>query len=91
MSHLDVDVIDFLLLTLYPVAGLFIVEMISRAAKISSWIKLTTQAFVSIGFGIAYLTVITPHWLTALALFALSFALFYQARRSKIDPSKAMY
>ncbi len=91
MSHLDVDVIDFVLLTIYPVGGLFIVEMICRAAKISSWIKLITQGFVSVGFAIAYVTLITAHWLTSIVLFALAVALFYQARRSKIDPTKNDY
>jgi hypothetical protein len=91
MSHLDVDVLDFLLLTIYPVAALFIVEMISRAIKIPSWLKLTAQGFVSFGFAIAYVTLITAHWLTSIVLFALGIALLYQARRAKIHPSKSVY
>lgn len=91
MSHLNVDVIDFLLLTIYPVAGLFIVEMASRVIKLKNWIKLITQAILSIGFAIAYLTLITAHWLTALVLFALAAALFYQARLSKLKPGRSMY
>lgn len=91
MSHLDVDVIDFLLLTIYPVLGLFVIEMIARTVKISSWIKLSIQAAAMIGFGIAYVTAITAHWLTSIVLFALAATLLYQARRTKIDPTKAMY
>ena len=91
MSHLDVDIIDFLLLTIYPAAGLFIIEMIARAAKISSWIKLSIQAIAMIGFAVAYVTAITAHWLTSIVLFALAITLLYQARRTKIDPTKAMY
>ena len=91
MSHLNVDVIDFLLLTIYPVAGLFIVEMVSRAIKLKNWIKLISQAMLSIGFAIAYLTLITAHWLTALVLFALAAALFYQARLSKLKPGRSLY
>ena len=91
MSHLDVDVIDFLLLTIYPVGGLFIIEMISRAIKLPSWLKLSIQGVVSIGFGIAYVTLITAHWLTSIVLFALAAALLYQARRVKIHPDKSMY
>ncbi len=91
MSHLDVDVIDFLLLTIYPAVALFIVEMIARATKISSWLKLSIQAIAMIGFGIAYVTAITAHWLTSIVLFALAATLLYQARRTKIDPTKAMY
>ena len=91
MSHLDVDVIDFLLLTIYPAAGLFVIEMIFRVTKFPTWIKLSTQGVMSIGFAIAYVTLITAHWLTSIVLFALAIALFYQARRTKLDPSKAMY
>ncbi len=91
MSHLDVDVIDFLLLTVYPVIGIFIIEMISRALKVSSWLKLSTQGFLSIVFAIAYVTMITPHWLTSIVLIALGIALFYQARRAKIHPEKSIY
>ena len=91
MSHLDVDVIDFLLLTIYPVGGLFIIEMISRALKLSSWLKLTIQGFLSLGFAVAYVTLITAHWLTSLVLVALAVALLYQARRAKIYPDKSIY
>ena len=91
MSHLDVDVIDFLLLTIYPAAGLFVIEMIFRVTKFPSWIKLVSQGVMSIGFAIAYVTLITAHWLTSIVLFALAVALFYQARRSKLDPSKSTY
>ena len=91
MSHLDVDVIDFLLLTVYPVAALFIVEMISRVTKTPSWLRLTIQGFVSFSFAIAYVTLITAHWLTSLVLLALGITLLYQARRAKIHPNKSIY
>lgn len=91
MSHLDVDVIDFLLLTIYPVAALFIIEIISRVAKITNWIKLASQGVVSIGFAVTYVTLITAHWLTSIVLFALALALFYQARLAKLKPGKSIY
>jgi hypothetical protein len=91
MSHIDVDVVDFLLLTIYPVTALFITEIISRAAKIPNWVKLLAQGIVSIGFAVAYVTLITAHWLTALVLLALAIALFYQARLAKIKPGKSVY
>lgn len=89
MSHIDVDIIDFLLLTVYPVIALFIVELICRAVAIPTWIKLSTQGIISMGFAIGYITLlVSPHWLTSLVLFALAIALFYQARRAKINPNK---
>ena len=91
MSHIDVDIIDFLILTIIPVAVLFVIEMICRAIKIVSWIKLTIQGIMMVTFAVGYMTVITPHVLTAICLLALAGALFYQARRSKIDPKKTDY
>tara|TARA_B100001013_G_scaffold81733_1_gene44329 strand:- start:248 stop:523 length:276 start_codon:yes stop_codon:yes gene_type:complete len=91
MSHLDVDIIDFIILTIIPVAVLFVIEMICRAIKVVSWIKLIIQGIMMAAFAVGYVTVITPHVLTALCLLALSGALFYQARRAKIDPKKSQY
>ena len=89
--HNGIDLDVYFEIILYPVAGLFIIEMISRLAKIANWVKLLTQAIMCIGFGIAYLTMQVAHWLTAGVLLALAIALFYQAKRSKLDPQKAMY
>ena len=91
MSHLDVDIIDFIILTIIPVAALFVIEMICRAIKVVSWIKLIIQGIMMVAFAVGYMTVITPHVLTALCLLALSGALIYQARRAKIDPKKSQY
>lgn len=91
MSHLDVDVIDFLLLTIYPAAGLFAVEAAYRVIRFAPWAKLLVQGIASAGFAVAYVTLITAHWLTSLVLLALAAALFYQARRTWLDPSKQDY
>ncbi len=91
MSHLGIDVIDYLLLTIYPVVGLFVIEIISRAFKIKSWVKLVIQGVLCIGFTIAYVTLIVAHWLTAIVLLALAIALLYQARIAKIKPGQSVY
>jgi hypothetical protein len=92
MSHIvGIDVIDFVLLTIYPVAALFCIEMVFRVIKLANWMKLFSQAIVSIGFGIAYLTLIAAHWMTALVLFALAAALLYQAKIAKIKPGRSIY
>ena len=94
MSHTGVDVIDFLLYTIYPVIGIFIVEAISRLIKAPKWIKLWTQAVVAIGFGIYYWFILPAPQnfpLTALVMFALAIALIYQGRRAKISPDKSPY
>ncbi len=109
MSHPgSVDIIDFILLTVYPVGALFIIEIFSRAiSKISrpvpSWVKLSVQGVTMVGFTVAYIGFmpfftntdkahnVEPHIITALCLLALAGALFFQARRAKINPEKSIY
>jgi len=94
MSHTGVDVIDYLFYTIYPVIGIFIVEIISRLIKAPKWIKLWTQAVVSVAFGIYYWFILPAPQnfpLTAMVMFALAIALIYQGRRAKISPDKSPY
>ena len=94
MSHTGVDVVDFLLYTIYPVIGIFVVEAISRLVKAPKWIKLWIQAAVSAGFGVYYWFVLPAPQnfpLTAMVMFALAIALIYQGRRAKISPDKSPY
>ena len=109
MSHPgSVDIIDFVLLAIYPVGALFIIEILSRVISrttrpVPSWLKLSIQGITMIGFSVAYLAFIPffinqdkahsaePHAITAFCLLALAVALFYQARRAKIDPEKSLY
>ena len=109
MSHPgSVDIIDFVLLALYPVGALFIIEILSRAISrisnpVPSWLKLSTQGVTMVGFTVAYVAFmpfftntdkahnVEPHLITALCLLALAGALFFQARRAKINPEKSIY
>ena len=109
MSHPgSVDIVDFVLLTIYPVGGLFIIEILSRiisrtSKPVPSWLKLSIQGITMVGFSVAYLAFIPffinqdkahsaePHAITAFCLLALAVALFYQARRAKINPEKSLY
>ena len=94
MSHTGVEVVDFLLYTIYPVMGIFLVEIVSRLVKSPKWIKLWIQAIVSIGFGIYYWFILPAPQnfpLTAMVMFALGLALIYQGRRAKISPDKSPY
>lgn len=84
---------DFLLITVYPVAGIFAVEVASRAARAPKWAKLWAQAAVSVGFAAAYLSFPGDEKfpLTAVVLLALAAALLYQGRRARISPDKSPY
>ncbi len=83
MSHIDIDIIDFILLTVYPVLLLLIIEIIHMALKFHIWLKLLIQALTLVIFGVVYIAVIESHWFTALVLFSLSAALLYQSKKSK--------
>jgi len=108
MSHPgSVDIVDFVLLTIYPVGGLFIIEILSRIISrtnkpVPSWLKLSIQGITMVGFAVAYTVflpfyinqdthTVEPHTITAFCLLALAVALFYQARRAKINPEKSLY
>lgn len=94
MSHTGVDVIDYLFYTIYPVIGIFAIEIISRLVKAPKWVKLWVQAVVSIGFGIYYWFILPAPQnfpLTAMVMFALAIALIYQGKRAKISPDKSPY
>ena len=60
MSHPgSVDIIDFILLTVYPVGALFIIEILSRTVSrisrpVPSWLRLSIQGVTMTGFGVAY-------------------------------------
>ena len=107
MSHPgSVDIIDFVLLTIYPVMALFTIEILSRiisktAKHVPSWLKLSIQGITMVGFAVAYTVFLPffvnqdhtaePHTITAFCLLALAAALFYQARRAKMNPEKSIY
>ena len=104
MSHPgSVDIIDFLAFTIYPFIALGVIELISRAIKIQSWIKLSIQGITMIFLSVIYVvfpsmivtqennTHVEPLWMSVLVMLALAVTLFYQSRRSKIDPTKADY
>lgn len=86
-----VGFVEYFEIIIYPVVALFLIEMISRAARIPNWIKLLAQAVSCVGFGVVYLTMHVSQWLTGGVLLALAIALFYQAKLSKLDPKKALY
>ena len=104
MSHPgSVDIIDFLAFTIYPFIALGVIELISRAIKLPSWKKLSVQGIVMIILSVVYIifpsmivtqennTHVEPLWMSIVVMLALAVTLFFQARRSKLDPTKAEY
>ena len=104
MSHPgSVDIIDFLAFTIYPFIALGVIELISRVFKISSWNKLSTQGIAMIILSVVYVVFpamivtqennvhVEPLWMSILVMLALAVTLFFQAKRSKLDPTKSDY
>ena len=104
MSHPgSVDIIDFLAFTIYPFIALGVIELISRGIKLSSWKKLSIQGVAMIILSIIYVVFpamivtregsghVEPLWMSILVMLALAATLFFQAKRSRIDPSKVEY
>ena len=104
MSHPgSVDIIDFLAFTIYPFIALGIIELISRGINLSSWKKLSIQGVAMIILSIIYVVspslIVTregnahvePLWMSIVVMLALAVTLFFQAKRSKLDPTKAEY
>ena len=102
-NNSSVDINDIQAFTIYPFLALGAIELISRVIKISSWKKLSVQGVSMIILSVIYVVspsmIVTqennvhvePLWMSILVMLALAATLFYQARRSKIDPSKAEY
>ena len=104
MSHPgSVDIIDFLAFTIYPCIALGVIELISRGIKLASWKKLSIQGVAMIILSIIYVvfpamlvtredqTHVEPLWMSILVMLALAATLFFQAKRARIDPTKAEY
>ena len=104
MSHPgSVDIIDFLAFTIYPFIALGVIELISRGIKLSSWKKLSAQGVAMIILSIIYVVFpamivtqennvhVEPLWMSILVMLALAVTLFFQAKRSKLDPTKSDY
>ena len=50
MSHINIDIIDFILLTIYPVIPLLVIELVYKITKMYSRPKLLFQASALINF-----------------------------------------
>ncbi len=86
MPHTGIDIGTHLLLALYPAAAIFLIEVITKFAKIASWRKYLMQGFAAIAFAAAYFIVINAAGI-AIVLLVLAPALFFHARRVKNNPT----
>ncbi len=90
MTHNEIDIDQFILLTIYPSITLFVTTFFAKKAKLSSSVQYCLQAFTCIVFSIIYLIFIPNGGAQGLAIVLLLFSgiLLLMARKYKIHPEE---
>ena len=90
MTHNEIDIDQFILLTIYPSISLFGITFLAKHAKLRQSIQYCLQAFTSIVFSITYLIFIPNGGAQGLALVLLLFSgiLLLMARKHTIHPEE---
>lgn len=89
MTHNGVDIVDFVLYTVYPTAAFFTIGMIAKKTRMRQLYTYILQAAVCLAFGGAYF-LIPQGGGQGLAIVLLMFGalLLFMARKQKIHPAE---
>jgi len=90
LTHNEIDIDQFILLTIYPSIALFGITFFAKRAKIAFSIQYGLQAVICIVFAIIYLIMIPNGGAQGLAIVLLLFSiiLLLMARKYKIHPDE---
>jgi len=90
LTHNEIDIDQFILLTIYPSIALFGITFFAKKLKLASSIQYCLQAGICIAFAIIYLIMIPNGGAQGLAivLFLFSIILLLMARKYKIHPEE---
>ncbi|HEX6647563.1 MAG TPA: hypothetical protein VF047_10320 [Nitrososphaeraceae archaeon] len=90
MTHNEIDIDQFILLTIYPSIALFGITFFAKKAKLVASIQYCLQAFSCIVFAVTYLIFIPNGGAQGLALVLLLFSgiLLLLARKHRIHPEE---
>ena len=90
MTHNEIDIDQFILLTIYPSIALFGITFFAKKARLASSIQYCLQAFICIVFSAIYLILIPNGGAQGLAIVLLLFSgiLLLMARKYKIHPTE---
>ncbi|HKO39739.1 MAG TPA: hypothetical protein VJU85_00640 [Nitrososphaeraceae archaeon] len=90
MTHNEIDIDQFILLTIYPSIALFGITFFAKKAKLVSSIQYCLQAFSCIVFSVIYLMFVPNGGAQGLALVLLLFSgiLLLLARKHAIHPEE---
>lgn len=86
MSHNGVDVIDFVLYTIYPTAAFFAIGLTAKKTGMKQLHTYTIQAAVCFAFSIAYFALVPLGGAQGLAVILAMFGalLLFMARKQKL-------
>lgn len=89
MTHNGIDIVDFVLYTVYPTAAFFTIGMIAKKTHMRQLYTYILQAVVCLAFGGAYF-LIPQGGGQGLAIVLLMFGalLLFMARKQKIHPAE---
>lgn len=93
MSHNGVDIIDFVLYTIYPTAAFFAVGLAARKTGMKQIYTYTIQATICFAFSVAYFALIPLGGGQGIAIILAMFGalLLFMARKQKLktEPQSA--
>lgn len=90
MTHNGVDIVDFVLYTVYPTAAFFAIGIIAKKTGLRQLYVYLTQAFVCFAFSLAYFTLIPLGGGQGIAILLAMFGvlLLFMARKQKVHPAE---
>jgi hypothetical protein len=90
LPHNGVDIVDFVLYTVYPTAAFFAIGLAAKKTGLRQMYVYLIQAFVCFGFSIAYFALIPLGGGQGLAILLAMFGalLLFMARKQKIQPTE---
>jgi hypothetical protein len=92
MSHLGIDIDQFILLTIYPAAVFFAVGYLARKNKIRPVISYLLQAATCFSFAVAYFALVPNGGAQGLAIVLMMFGavLLFMARKQGIQQEQSI-
>ncbi|MEW5840667.1 hypothetical protein [Nitrososphaera sp.] len=90
MAHNGVDIIDYVLYTVYPTAAFFAIGYAAKITKMRQVYTFVIQALVCFAFAGYYLAAIPMGGAQGLAVILAMFGvlLLFMARKKKIEPAE---
>lgn len=92
MSHIGIDIDQFILLTIYPAVAFFAVGYLARKTKMRPVISYLLQAVTCFSFAVGYLLLVPEGGAQGLAIVLIMFGgvLLFMARKTGIQQEQSV-